>query len=186
MNSIIDAQQDMREAYADGATGALASATAWLVAAVVTAFSGPEAGVVTLFFGGMLIFPASVLSSKAMGRSGQHSKDNPLGPLAIQGTIWMVLSIFIAVGISITRVEWFFPAMLLIIGGRYLTFVTLYGLRVYWVFGAALVAAGALLVILEAPAIAGAYAGALTEYAFGIAILVAAGKSRPRSAPDRR
>ena len=172
MTSISDAQQDMRQAYYGGATGAVSSATAWLVAGFVATYISPTAGAWALVFGGMLIFPVSVLLCKAIGRSGKHSKDNPLGALALEGTIWMLLSIPLAIVIVYYRVEWFFPAMLLVIGGRYLTFSTLYGMKIYWAFGATLAAAAFVLVKFEAPAVAGAYIGALIEYAFGIAIFI--------------
>ncbi|MDX2411089.1 MAG: hypothetical protein QNK34_03955 [Woeseiaceae bacterium] len=172
MLSIANAQQDMREAYYGGATGAVTSATIWLIAALVTTFATPVAGILTLVFGGMLIFPASVLLSKVIGRSGKHSKDNPLAPLAIEGTIWMLLSIPLAVGCALYKVDWFFPAMLLVIAGRYLTFATLYGMRIYWVFGATLALSAVPMVILEAPTFTGAYVGALIEYVYGIAIFV--------------
>lgn len=163
----------MREAYYGGATGAAASATAWLIAALVATWAGPTAGVLTLIFGGMLIFPVSVLLCKFIGISGKHSKNNPLAPLAIEGTIWMLLSMLVAIGVAFFKVEWFFPAMLLVIGGRYLTFATLYGMRIYWVFGATLALFAIPLVVLEAPVSSGAYTGALIECAFGIAIFMA-------------
>jgi hypothetical protein len=173
VTSILDAQSDMREAYYDGAPGIISSGTAWLVAALVTFFVSPRAGLLTLIFGGMFIFPASILFCKAIGCSGKHRKDNPLAPLAIAGTIWMVLSIPIAVGAALFRIEWFFPAMLLVIGSRYLTFPTLYGIRTYWVFGGTLIAAGVALGSLGASVFLGALAGALIEYAFGVAIFFA-------------
>jgi hypothetical protein len=91
--------------------------------------------------------------------------------------IWMVFCIIVAIGIALYRVEWFFPAMLLIIGGRYLTFVTLYGIRIYWAFGATLAASAIPLVVFSAPAISGAYTGALIEYVYGIAIFAAVKRS---------
>ena len=162
----------MRNAYYGGATGAVTSATAWLAAALAAAFASPSAAILTLIFGGMLIFPASVVLCKVIGRSGKHSKHNPLAPLAIESTIWMLLSIFIAIGAALYKVEWFFPAMLLVIGGRYFTFSTLYGLRIYWAFGATLVICAIPLVYFEAPVIVGAFTGALVEYVYGIAIFV--------------
>ena len=174
--TISDAQQDMRDAYYGGATGAVTSATVWLIAALVTTFANQTTGMWTLILGGMLIFPVSVLLCKVIGRTGKHRKDNPLGPLALEGTIWMLLSIPLAIAIAFYRVEWFFPAMLLVIAGRYLTFTTLYGLRIYWAFGATLAASAIALVAVETPAFAGAYAGALIEYAYGIAIFVVLNK----------
>ena len=163
MNSISDAQSDMREAYFGGAPGIITSGTAWLVASLVAFFVSPRAGILTLIFGGMLIFPASVLLGKVIGCPGKHSKDNPLAPLAIEGTIWMLLSIPVAAGAAFFRPGWFFPGMLLIIAGRYLTFSTLHGMRIYWTFGGVLVAASAMLLLLRAPAFLSALTGALIE-----------------------
>lgn len=175
--SIAAAQQDMRDAYVGGASGAVSSATAWLVAGLVATFVGPTAGIVALIVGGTLIFPASVLLCKAIGRSGAHARGNPLAPLAIEGTIWMVLSIPVAVAAAFYKIEWFFPAMLLVIAGRYLTFTTLYGMKIYWVFGVSLAAAAVPLAVLEAPVSIGAFTGSLIEYAFGAAIFTTVSRS---------
>jgi hypothetical protein len=172
-----EAQADMRYAYYDGATGIVTSATAWLAAAIAAWVSTPQISIVTLLVGGMLIFPVSVSLSKAMGRSGFHAKANPLAPLAASGTIWMLLAIPIAYGAALYRIEWFFPAMLLTIGGRYLTFATLYGLRVYYGFGAVLALAGIVLVMAHVSVWAGALAGSAIEYLFG-AILFSRARTR--------
>ena len=60
---------------------------------------------------------------------------------------------------------------------RYLTFVMLYGTRIYWAFGATLVASAILLVVFSTPAISGAYTGALIEYVYGIAIFATVRRS---------
>lgn len=169
-----EAQADMRRAYYDGATGIVTSATAWLAATIMAWLSTAQASIVTLLIGGMLIFPVSVLLSKVVGRSGVHAKDNPLAPLAASGTVWMLLVIPIAYGAALYRIDWFFPAMLLIIGGRYLTFATLYGLRVYYVLGVALALAGVGLVMMHMPIWTGALAGSVIEYAFGAIIFARA------------
>ncbi len=169
-----EAQRDMQRAYYDGATGLFASATAWLAATLAAWLSTPGTAIAVLLFGGMLIFPVSVVLSKALGRSGFHAKDNPLGALVLGSTVWMFLAIPIAFGASLYRVEWFFPAMLLTIGGRYLTFSTLYGLRVYWFCGGVLAATGVILVMLRLPIQAGALAGSVIEYGFGIAVFAMA------------
>jgi hypothetical protein len=172
MMTIAEAQRDIRLAYYGGATGLFASATAWLAASVAAVISTPGVAILTLLVGGMLIFPVSVLLSKTLGRSGAHSKINPLGPLALESTFWMLLGIPVAYAASLFRVEWFFPAMLLTIGGRYLTFATLYGMRIYWACGATLALVAFLLVVTRAPVVAGALAGALIEYGFGAVVLL--------------
>ncbi len=172
MLSIADAQRDMREGYYGGATGAVTSATAWLIAAIVATRVDATTAMWTLIFAGMLIFPVSVVLDRLLGRSGNHSKDNPLAPLAWEGTIWMILTIPVAIGASYHKAEWFFPAMLLIIAGRYLTFTTLFGMKIYWAFGVTLAVAAFALVKYEASAAAGAFAGAGIEYVYGIAMFM--------------
>lgn len=167
-----DAQRDMRQAYCDGAPGVLASALVWTVAAGVCFRASPEQAIWVLFVGGMFIHPVAVVLNKLTGRSGQHMAGNPLGALALATTIWMILAFALAYAASMVRIEWFFPAMLFIIGGRYLTFSTIYGARIYWVFGAALALAGYLLGQNNvAPAISAAM-GAAIEAVFAIAIFI--------------
>lgn len=180
--NITEAQKDMHYAYYGGATGLLASATAWLVAGVFAAVSSPGTAVLALLVGGMLIHPASVLLAKALGRPGSHATGNPLGALALEGTFFLLLAIPLAYAISWYRVEWFFPAMLLLVGGRYLTFATLYGMRLYWACGAALALVGFLVVFSKAPALVGAFAGALVEYVFAAVVFAAVRNSRHASA----
>lgn len=169
----------MRLAYHSGSTGAISSATAWLFAALVATFADERAGIITLCFAGMLIFPASLLLSKLLGRTGKHKKENPLAPLAIYGTVWMILCILIALVLSSFRPDLFFPAMLLVIGGRYLTFETLYGMKVYIAFGATLAVAGFLLAILGAPTNLAAFSGALIEYGFGLLVFTYSRRETP-------
>jgi hypothetical protein len=63
--------------------------------------------------------------------------------------------------------------MLFVIAGRYLTFSTLYGMRIFWLLSAALVAAGSMSTVFQAPVFVGALAGALVEYVVGIFVFVA-------------
>lgn len=172
MNSILDAQKDMRTAYYSGAPGVLVSGLTWLIAGLVARFSTPQSGIVTLVIGGMFIFPVSVLLCKAIGCSGKHDKSNPLASLSIEGTVWMLLSIPIAIGTAFYNLNWFFPAMLLIIAGRYLTFSTLYGMRVYWLLGAVLALASIALLLFSVPAYVAAITGAVLECAFSILLFM--------------
>ncbi|NNG21678.1 hypothetical protein HGB41_01480 [Massilia sp. ML15P13] len=167
--TVADAQADMRHAYLGGAAGVFASALAWLAAGLVALDGAPSRAVLTLLVGGMMIHPVSMLLAKAMGRPGVHARGNPLGTLALEGTVWMVLGIALAYGISLWRSELFFPAMLLVIGGRYLTFASVYGMRVYWLCGATLAGAGLLLGANLASMAAGAFAGSAIETAFAVA-----------------
>ncbi|MDN3919313.1 DUF7010 family protein [Roseateles violae] len=172
MNSLDDAQADMRRSYLSGAPGMLASALAWLVAGAVALWGSPAGAVLALFAGGMLIHPLGVLLCRALGRPGRHAKSNPLGALALESTAWLILGLPLAYAVAQHHMPWFFPAMLLLIGGRYFSFQTLYGLRSYWACGAALALAGYLLAAAKAPPHLAAFAGAAIETAFAAALLL--------------
>lgn len=165
------AQQDMREAYAWGGTGVAVSALAWATAGAVSLFQTPQHAVWALLIGGMLIHPVSTLLEKAVGRRGQHATGNPLASLAGANTVWLIACLPLAYAVSWQRTEWFFPAMLLVIGGRYLTFALLYGVRLYWALGLALIATACGLVALAANATLGAFAGAAVEALFATLLL---------------
>jgi hypothetical protein len=170
--NIEEAQTDMRHAYFGGAPGLAASAVVWLVAGAIGVLRGPQAGVLALIFGGMLIHPVAVLGSKILGRPGAHAKTNPLGPLALESTVILLLGVILAFGLSRYRVELFFPAMLIVIGGRYLTFHTIYGRRVYWLCGAALASLGLLAAVREFPVAASTFGGAAIEAIFAGVVFV--------------
>jgi hypothetical protein len=165
------AQRDMRDAYLGGAPGMFVSGTVWAIAGLVCLWRSPQDAVWALYAGGVLIHPLSVLLTRLLGRPGRHASGNPLGMLAFATTIWMILMLFLAYGIALWRIELFFPAMLFVIGGRYLTFATLFGTRLFWVCGAALAAAGYGLAKLHAAPAAGAFAGSVIEIGFGVVVL---------------
>ncbi|MES2826247.1 MAG: hypothetical protein V4732_21820 [Pseudomonadota bacterium] len=170
---IVDAQKDMCKAYYGGATGALASGLAWLLAALVGFFYSPDKAIVAMYVGGMFIFPVSVVFSKLMGRSGKHSANNPLGKLALESTVLMLVCLPLAFVASLYKMEWFFPALLLIIGGRYLLFSTLYGLITYWAFAISLVVAAIILVMTQASFLMGGFVGAFIEIIFSVFLAIA-------------
>ena len=164
------AQADMRRSYLFGAPGILVSGLVWLASALVAILVSEKVAVLALLIGGAAIHPLAVLTTKLLGGTGSHTPGNPLGRLAIEGTFWLLAGIAIAYGIHLLRLEWFFPAMLLLVGGRYLTFQTVYGLRTYWFCGAALCVVGLALALARAPAAVGAFAGAVVELIFAAVV----------------
>ena len=183
MLNIEQAQADMRHAYLGGATGVFASACAWLAAGITAALATERAAIFALFVGGMFIHPVAMLLSKLAGRPGKHDKANPLGRLAIESTVWLLLAIPVAFLASLQRPEWFFVAMLLTIGGRYFVFASLYGLRIYWFCGAVLAAAAFALAALNASSLIAAIAGSVIEFVFAGAVFVVQRQSRAYPLP---
>lgn len=166
------AQRDMRQGYYSGAAGVLASALAWTLAAVTAGLQSDERAILVLLVAGMFIHPVGLLFCRVLGASGAHTKGNPLGLLAGASTFWLVFSLPIAYAAGLTHAAWFFCAMLLTIGGRYLVFGTVYGMRLYWVLGLTLALAGIGLVWLRMPAWVAVSCGAALELAFGAAAVV--------------
>ncbi len=167
--SVTEAQHDLRRGYYSGAPGILASALAWSVAAGVAAFASPERAIWALLIGGTLIHPVGLVLCRLFGAAATHTRGNPLGQLAGASTFWLIFSLPLAYVLGLQKPAWFFAAMLLVIGGRYLVFATLYGMRLYWALGLALAGAGFALAALSAPALAVVAAGAAIELAFAVA-----------------
>lgn len=166
-----EAQADMRKSYLGGATGAFASGMVWLTAGVIALLSTTQASILVFFFGGMLIHPLGILLSKALKRSGKHNKNNPLSTLALESTFILFTGLFIAFVMLQPRPNWFFPIMLLIIGGRYLVFNSIYGMRVYWVFGGILILAGFSGIFFDTPFYMMALVGGAIEILFSFIIM---------------
>jgi hypothetical protein len=173
-----DAQRDMRDGYYSGAPGVFASALAWVSAGIVASIDSPKHAVIALFIGGMFIHPLGMLIAKILGRRGSHTRGNPLGVLALEGTFLLLLCLPLAYVVSAYRLDWFFPAMLLIIGGRYLTFSTLYGLHIYRALGGCLALTAFALVALAATPVIGAFSGAAIELVFAALIYGASRRAR--------
>lgn len=169
--SIAEAQSEMRLAYYSGGTGILASALAWWAAGGAAIFGTGQNAVWTLLIGGALIYPVSLVICKLLGASVSHPKSNPLGQLAGASTFWLIFCLPLAYVLSLQHPNWFFWAMLLIIGGRYLVFATIYGMRLYWALGLVLAASGFALAVTSAPAHLSAIAGASVETVFALVCL---------------
>ncbi len=172
--TVAAAQRDMRLGYLGGAPGVLVSGLVWTGAGCVATSISPQLAVWALFLGGVCIHPVSVLLGRLLGCPGRHTPGNPLGPLAMATTFWMIMALPLAYGISLLRVDLFFPAMLLVIGGRYLCFHTLYGNRLYWVLGGVLGLAGYGLAASSAPVPMSAFAGGVIELVFASVLMIGA------------
>ena len=165
-----ESQNDMRQAYLGGATGALSSGLVWCLAGVIGVYFSPVNSMLTLFIGGMFIFPLSILFSKLLGSSGKHSQNNLLKNLAIENLGILFGGLFIAFVAAQYNHAIFYPIMLVIIGCRYLTFQTLYGLKIYWIFGAILMASGMFIAALSLSFVVGAFVGGIIEIIFAMII----------------
>jgi hypothetical protein len=180
---IAQAQRDVRTTYLGGFAGGLVSGTLWLASAAIATWNSPRLGILVLVVGGMFIFPLTVLVLRAMGRPGLLPHGHPMNALAMQVAFTVPLAIPVALGATVARIEWFYPAMMVIVGAHYLPFIFLYGMPVFAVLGGVLVAGGWMLglYVRDVPSAGGWITGVLLlAFAFvGRAIVV---KERPPSA----
>lgn len=161
-----DAQRDVRDAHLLGGTGMVVSGLIWLASGVVALLAPPATAMLALFLGGIAIFPLSMLVNRALGRSGLLAPGNPLGALAGESTAAMVLCMPLAFIAARVDPALYFPAMMALVGAHYLPFATLFGHRIYWALGGAMIAAAYLLVLGHAPFALGAFVGGAIEIAF--------------------
>ena len=166
-----EAQEDMRKSYFSGGPGAFASGIVWLSAGISALVSTEQISVLIFFFGGMLIHPIGVMLSKALNRSGKHKNGNPLSSLALESTFLLFIGLFIAYFVLQIRPNWFFSIMILIIGGRYLIFSSIYGMRMYWIFGAILILSGICGFIFNTPFHLIGLIGGIIEILFSLLII---------------
>ncbi|NIU73991.1 MAG: hypothetical protein GWN71_10495, partial [Gammaproteobacteria bacterium] len=153
--TVADAQREVRTVFVGGAVGQGVSAVVWLVSAVAGSQVSTAGGILVLVVGGAFIFPLTVAVLRLAGRPAALDPANPLSSLARQVAFVVPLLLPLAGAAAIHRIEWFYPAMMLIVGAHYLPFVFLYGMPAFYALGGGLLAMGMLLG-LEVGPLAGA------------------------------
>jgi hypothetical protein len=144
---ISDAQREIRTRFVGGFYGQLVSGLVWLAAAVLAVWSGPRASIVMLVVGGFFIFPATELLIRASGERIPISPANALSSLGMQVAFILPLSMPLLLPVGLYRLDWFYPAMMILLGAHYLPFVFLYGMRMFAVLAALLVGGGMLIAL---------------------------------------
>jgi hypothetical protein len=167
--TVTNAQQDIRRAYVGGGPGAIVSALVWFAAAFVAARHGIGPAFTLLFFGGMLIFPLSLLVCQFGFRRPKMAADNPLGMTALEATITMIGGLLAAWLFVRLAPAYVFPVAAMAVGTHYAEFKTAYGDRLYWMLAAILTAIGGA-ALLGLPSLPGApiLAVAVVELLFGL------------------
>lgn len=143
--TVAAAQHEMRFAYMGGFMGQLVSAALWTVAAALATWSTPRNAITWLVVSGMFIFPLTRLGLFAMRHRYKVSVGNPLNGLGMQAAFVLPLCLPVVGAAALYRLDWFFPAFMIVLGAHYLPFVTLYGMRMFYALAAVLFAAGLML-----------------------------------------
>jgi hypothetical protein len=139
---IADAQREVRTVFLGGSLGPAVSSVLWALSGALGAWLSPRAGILTLVFGGVLIFPTTQLILMSMGRRASLSPANRLGQLATQAALTIPLNLPVVAGAALYRLNWFYPACMVVVGSHYLPFAFLYGMWQFAALGAVLIVAG--------------------------------------------
>lgn len=140
--TIAEAQEDVRTAFANGSAGSLVSGLIWIASAALGTWGEPWQAILAIFLAGSFIYPLTQLVLRIAGRRGQLAVGNPLRGLAMQVAFMIPLCFPVVVGAALHKINWFFPALSIVVGAHYLPFVFLYGLRHFAALAVILVVAG--------------------------------------------
>lgn len=133
---IAEAQADVRRSFMDGGPGQVVSGLVWLAAAIAASTGGTRVGFAMLFFGGMLIFPLTIVATRAVFHRPRTQDANGLIPIALESTAAMIAGLFAAYLFVGRSPDLVFPLSALVVGTHYFAFRTLYGDASFLVLGA--------------------------------------------------
>ena len=179
---IQDAQREVQSVYIGGFWGQLVSSVIWLVSAALGTWVSPKAAIVTVVVGGFFIFLLTQMLLRLSGRRASVSRENPFNSLGMQVAFVLPLSMLLLLPVGLFRLNWFFPALMVLLGAHYLPFATLYGMRMFLFLSGILIAFGVVIArYLSGSFSLGAWIGGVVLFAFAwIGRSVAIGEARIR------
>ncbi|GMV07982.1 MAG: hypothetical protein AMXMBFR53_42570 [Gemmatimonadota bacterium] len=128
---VTDAQRDVRVTFRGGFMGQLVSGLLWLASAALATWGTPRQAITLLVVGGFFIFPVTVAGLKLLGHRGALPAGHPFNALAVQVALTLPLSLPVVGAAALYRLEWFYPAFMVVLGAHYFPFVFLYGMRMF-------------------------------------------------------
>jgi hypothetical protein len=142
-----DAQREVRTVFIGGFWGQLVSSAIWLASAALGTWVTPRAAIWALVAGGFFIFPVTQLLLRLTGGRASLSRENPLGHLAMQIAFALPMTMLLLVPVTVFRLNWFYPALMVLLGAHYLPFAFLYGLRMFLPLCAVLIGGGVVIAL---------------------------------------
>ncbi len=143
--NIIDAQREMRFRFSGGFYGQAVSGLIWLVSAGFASWGSSRTAIAVLVIGGFFIFPITELLVRTVGSRLTLDRRNLLPQLGMQVAFILPLSMPLLVPVSRYHLNWFYPALMILLGAHYLPFVFLYGMRMFAVMAACLLGGGVII-----------------------------------------
>src|SRR5262249_57508643 len=110
----------------------------WLGLARFAWWGRPQRAIAVLVIGGFFIFPITELLVRTVGSRLKLDSRNLLPQLGMQVAFVLPFSMPLLLPVSRYYLNWFYPALIILLGAHYLPFVFLYGMRIFAVFASAL------------------------------------------------
>ena len=139
---VAEAQREVRTTFLGGFMGQLVSGLLWLASASLATWGTPRQAILCLVVGGVFIYPATRLGLRLIGARDTVSPDNPLMGLGMQVALVLPLALPVVGGAALYRLEWFYPAFMIVLGAHYLPFVFLYGMKLFGLLAGVLIVGG--------------------------------------------
>jgi hypothetical protein len=143
---IKDAQREIRIGAIGGFWGQLLYSILYLAGAALGTWSTPRASILTMIIGGFFVFPLMQMILR-LERRPTLSKRNPFYWLSMQIAFVLPFSMLLLWPVGLYRLNWFFPALMILVGAHYLPFATSFGMRMYLFLAGILIAAGVVIAL---------------------------------------
>jgi hypothetical protein len=143
--TISEAQRDVRMTYLGGFAGQLVSSCIWFASAALATWYSAKGGIVAVVAGGFFIFPLTQLVLKVIGRPASLPKGHPMNSLAMQIAFIVPITLPLVAAAAMHRLNWFYPALMIVLGAHYLPFIFLYGMPEFGALAAILISGGLLI-----------------------------------------
>jgi hypothetical protein len=164
---IQDAQREVRFVYIGGFVAHLVLSVIWLVSASLGTWVTPKASILAVIIGGFFSFPLTQMMLRLSGRRASVGRGNPFHWLGMQIAFVLPLSMLLLVPVGHYRLNWFFPALMVLVGAHYLPFATSFGMRMFLFLAGILIAVGVVIALYFSASFSlGAWVTGLTLFAF--------------------
>lgn len=177
---IQDAQREVRLVYMGGFWGQLVLSAIWLVSAALGTWVTPKASILAVVVGGFFSFPLMQMLLLLSGHPARVSKENRLHSLCMQNAFVLGFSMLLLVAVGHYRLNWFFPALMVLVGAHYIPFASSFGMRMFLCLAGILIAIGVVIALY--------FSGSITLGAWvtGLVLFVFAWIGRSIAAADAR
>lgn len=176
---IEDAQREIRSGAIGGFWGQLLYSVLYFVSAALGTWSTPRASILTAVVGGIFVFPLMQMLLRLEGRPAP-SRENPFYWLCMQIAFVLPFSMLLLWPVGLYRLNWFYPALMILVGAHYLPFATSFGMRMFLFLAGILMAEGVVIALyLSRMFSLGAWVSGATLFVFAwIGRSIATGEAR--------